>query len=280
MKKEDLIIDLGQNLIFNGDNTSRNEETLPEIYVEEIDADPPCCVLNLTAVLRPYNNNDTFQLVQGGPLYSKAIGRTIDFKITMKDQNSARKVKVIQYWKNERYTVRNGAKVITFKKKLAPNPDPGWQWIPGNDGWIVDSVDKNRCYDEKGTTRNKNTVVWTDTPTLALIGLQNILNARTQYFKPDDVANGGDFPHNITTLFKTDIFCSDKDVCSEAIAKNQETPIASVSWRQNYTIRTNRVNNPRFPLGWGITGLASEVLIDNIVPTVNNWCPSLQVTPF
>lgn len=165
--------------------------------------DESCCVREWTATSAPKRTRE----YQGQTLMVPMRQR-LDFRIRMGAPADAARVRVIQY---VRATVRdeNGHDV-----PLPRHPgDTPWKWAPGPDGFVVDSRDRVRCWPELGPDtpygleRDETTgvVTWYDNPGLSARRLNDALASA-------DV-DADDLPWTFTGEFKTDVLCTDEDVC-------------------------------------------------------------------
>ena len=248
------------------DEPDPRDKRPPWVFGEEIDTDPICCVWNLKARLRAPTAGEIY--TRNGRAYLHDFARVLDMQIDMKNSTDAAKVETIQYWKDEKYLIKattDNPQPIALAPHVAPKPHPGWQWTAGADGWTVDSIDTDRCWPERGITRKGNQVNWNDRVEIGRAEIQAAL---------DQGGLGRTFPHEFTTRYKTDIFCSDRDVCNEAVAKKQESPIASIRWRQRFGIEANRVEG-----ALTVEGTVGSITIDKLNRQVYNWCPSSPFRP-
>lgn len=184
----------------------------------------PCCVSGLQALEAGIPANE-IQLDQNGLRILKSAQRQIDFQVIMGNGADVNKVQVIQYYQNQRYFDVNGRVVVQFP----PGPkNANWQWTPGADGWIVDSEDTVRCWPnfgpqtQQGLQRNvaAATVSWYDAPGLSLRGV--VTDFRRGILVP------GQFPLSLSIDFKTDILCSDVQLCVP------DTPAARIRLQGNW----------------------------------------------
>lgn len=152
----------------------------------------------------------------------RPMRQRIDFKIRTGTPADADKIKVIQYV-NARVTDANGATVAISRQ---PRGTP-WQWAAGADGFKVDSKDTVRCWPDRaantpyGVSRDATTgrVVWYDNPGVSATNLDDALkNGR---------ADPATFPWTFTGSFKTDVICTDVNIC-QAESPRVRTLLANV----------------------------------------------------
>ena len=240
------------------------EKDDPTIFGEEIKDVTPCCVLSLQVTAVPPLESE-IATIQSGQHLLKEFRRTIQFNLMMGRAEDAAKIKVIQYIKNETYRI-SGPNPPNFTLPTQP-VGASWSWTPGTDGWTVDSRDTDRCWPnynrqtaKHGVRRRAIWVSWYDR-----IGLKRAyFNEQIQNGNPFFAANR--FPHVYGAEFKTDIHCTDQDICGTTPSANPTNfVVASVEWR--FRIGIQRSGNQA-------AVLVNNAKIDNVQKSVYVQCPN------
>lgn len=222
------------------------EELASPIRWQE-EGDEECCVETLSARELAISPDQEFEGSNGE--YLKGV-RTIRFRLKMGRPQDAQMVQVIQYSANDVIATSDGQR--------DPPPMPAvqgtnWRWSPGDDGWMVDSVDNVRCWPEYSETEDHGlqrdpatgVVEWSDNPGISL----DLVLAAVQNGQYDT----RQFPLTIESDFKTDILCSEEDLCvPESPAARQALEqhwiadvVARVTWHFELVVRGGN-----FAIGW------------------------------